>query len=121
MLACPPSAGYRLRKFTRRHRGALVTAAAFIVLLAVGAVVSAWEAVLAKQAEATALTALDAEAEQKRRMRAALDDMLSEDSLAFLTTQKELLPAQQAFLADALLQLHDGVDQGFGSWWATGA
>jgi serine/threonine protein kinase/tetratricopeptide (TPR) repeat protein len=41
--ACPPSAGYRLRKFTRRHRRALVTAAviALVVLAAVAAVAGA--------------------------------------------------------------------------------
>jgi WD40 repeat protein len=38
VLACPPSAGYRLRKFARRHKGALATAAviALAVVLAVG-------------------------------------------------------------------------------------
>src|SRR5437868_9154525 len=38
--ACPPSAWYRLRKFARRNRAALVTASAFVVaaLLAVGSV-----------------------------------------------------------------------------------
>jgi tetratricopeptide (TPR) repeat protein len=32
--ACPPSAGYRLRKFARKNKKALVTAGAFMVLLA---------------------------------------------------------------------------------------
>jgi eukaryotic-like serine/threonine-protein kinase len=31
VLACPPSAGYRLRKFLRRHRGPALAAAAFAV------------------------------------------------------------------------------------------
>jgi WD40 repeat protein/serine/threonine protein kinase len=37
VLACPPSAGYRFRKFAQRHKGALATAAAvaFTMLLAV--------------------------------------------------------------------------------------
>jgi eukaryotic-like serine/threonine-protein kinase len=34
--ACPPSAGYRFSKFVRRYRKPLATAAAFVVLLAVG-------------------------------------------------------------------------------------
>ena len=38
--ACPPSARYRLRKFARKHRKALVTAAAFAMLLIAAAVVS---------------------------------------------------------------------------------
>lgn len=40
--------------------------------------------------------------EQRRRTRAAMDDMLSDESLAFLTTQRELLPVQRAFLNRAL-------------------
>src|SRR5437763_1111742 len=40
VLACPPSAGYRLRKFARRHKGGLAVAAlvlSFLVLLGSGA------------------------------------------------------------------------------------
>jgi serine/threonine protein kinase/tetratricopeptide (TPR) repeat protein len=36
VLACPPSASYRLRKFMRRNRKLLVTAVAFLVLLGFG-------------------------------------------------------------------------------------
>jgi serine/threonine protein kinase/Flp pilus assembly protein TadD len=110
--AGPPSAAYRLRKLARRYRGALLTTAAFVALLAVATAVSAWQAVKATRAEATAVAARDDEAEQKRRTRAALDDMLSEDSLAFLTTQKELLPAQQAFLSRALKYYQEFAAQG---------
>jgi WD40 repeat protein/serine/threonine protein kinase len=50
--ACPPSARYRLRKFTRRNKRALATAALLSVMLlvAVGAVVASalWAAVQAK-------------------------------------------------------------------------
>ena len=48
--ACPPTAGYRLRKFARKHRTALVTAAAFAILLVAGVVVSTWQAVRATSA-----------------------------------------------------------------------
>src|SRR5262249_51961328 len=34
--ACPPTAGYRLRKFARKHRTALAAAAAFAILLVAG-------------------------------------------------------------------------------------
>ncbi len=46
--ACPPSASYRLRKFTRKHRTALATATAFVALLILGTIVSAWQAVRAR-------------------------------------------------------------------------
>ena len=49
--ACPPSAGYRLRKFVRKHRAGLTTAAAIIFLLATGVAVSTWQAIRATQAE----------------------------------------------------------------------
>jgi hypothetical protein len=52
--ACPPSASYRLRKFTRKHRALLATASAFAALLIVGVVVSTWQMVRATQAEAQA-------------------------------------------------------------------
>ena len=54
--ACPPSPSYRMRKFARKHRALLVTAAAFVTLLVLGAVVSAWQAVRAGQAEQLART-----------------------------------------------------------------
>jgi serine/threonine protein kinase/WD40 repeat protein len=52
--ACPPSAGYRLRKLMRKHRGGLATAASFLSLLVVAAGVSIWLAVRARQAEVLA-------------------------------------------------------------------
>jgi serine/threonine protein kinase/WD40 repeat protein len=52
--ACPPSAAYRLRKFARKNRVVLSTAAAFVALLVIAAGVSAWLAVQARRAEATA-------------------------------------------------------------------
>jgi serine/threonine protein kinase len=51
VLACPPSAGYRLRKFARKHRGPLWAAATIAVLLVIGIVVSTWQAVRATAAE----------------------------------------------------------------------
>jgi WD40 repeat protein len=52
--ARPPSAGYRVRKFLRRHKGPVLAAAAMVVLLVVGATVSTWQAVRATRAEGVA-------------------------------------------------------------------
>jgi serine/threonine protein kinase len=52
--AVPPSAGYRLRKFARRHRAALLGTTAFILLLAAGTAVSTWQAIRATHAEVLA-------------------------------------------------------------------
>jgi tetratricopeptide (TPR) repeat protein len=60
--ACPPSAGYRFRKFARRNKGVLMTAALVAAALLVGTAVSVWQAVRATEA-----------LESERRTRAALD------------------------------------------------
>src|SRR5262249_4162779 len=52
--ACPPSAAYRLKKFARKFRRALATAAAFVAILIAGVVVSTWLAVRAAFAEGRA-------------------------------------------------------------------
>ena len=52
--ACPPSAGYKLRKFARRNRTPLRVAAAFLLLLIVGVIASAWQAFRATVAERAA-------------------------------------------------------------------
>jgi WD40 repeat protein len=64
--ACPPSAGYRLRKLVRKYRMPVIVAAAFTILLVVGVVVSTWQAVRARQAEAQAVKA-EREATEKRQ------------------------------------------------------
>jgi serine/threonine protein kinase len=61
--ACPPSTGYRLRRYARKHRAALAAVAAFATLLVLGAVLSTWQAIVATRAEVRA----KAESEKARR------------------------------------------------------
>ena len=49
--ACPPSAGYRLRKFARRNRRPLVTAGVIAMALVAATVVSTWQAAVAWDAQ----------------------------------------------------------------------
>jgi eukaryotic-like serine/threonine-protein kinase len=72
--ACPPSSAYRLRKFARKHRTGLTTAAAFLVLLSAGTTLATWEAMRATRAESLAVQAAAAEkqAADKERQAAAL-------------------------------------------------
>ncbi|MFI5460516.1 MAG: protein kinase [Isosphaerales bacterium] len=49
--ACPPSAGYRLRKLARKYRTPLQVAGAFLLLLVLGAIASTWQAIRATVAE----------------------------------------------------------------------
>jgi tetratricopeptide (TPR) repeat protein len=67
VVACPPSAGYRLRKFARKHRAGLTAGAAFAALLVVAALATTWLAVRAVEAREEALAARDAEAAQRRQ------------------------------------------------------
>jgi serine/threonine protein kinase/tetratricopeptide (TPR) repeat protein len=61
--ACPPSTGYKLRKFARKNRKGLVTTGCFLVLLVAAAVVSTLLAIRAMRAEVAA----NANAEKARR------------------------------------------------------
>src|SRR5262249_34956612 len=76
--ARPASTGYRLRKFARKNRVALSTAASIALLLSGGIAASALQAVRATRAEAAAITAAASERlakleaqEQKNRALAA--------------------------------------------------
>src|SRR5439155_25721224 len=54
VLACPPSALYRFRKFARRNKAALVTASLVVAALVAGTAVATWQAVQATRARAVA-------------------------------------------------------------------
>ncbi len=41
--ACPPSAGYRVRKFVRKHQRVLITTGAFLSMLFAGGAITAWQ------------------------------------------------------------------------------
>ena len=67
--ACPPSASYRVRKFARKHRGALATAGAFAGLLVAATAVSAGLAYQASRERDRALAAeVDTRAAQARTL-----------------------------------------------------
>jgi serine/threonine protein kinase/tetratricopeptide (TPR) repeat protein len=52
--ACPPSASYRFRKFTRRNKGPMLAAALVLFALVGGIVATTWQAILATQANTLA-------------------------------------------------------------------
>lgn len=84
VLACPPSAGYRLKKLARRHKKVVATASAFVLLLLLGALVSAWQAIRATVAECEArkaqgLADLDRDRAQKAEAQAKADRDKAED------------------------------------------
>jgi tetratricopeptide (TPR) repeat protein/tRNA A-37 threonylcarbamoyl transferase component Bud32 len=74
VLAVPPSAGYRLRKFAGKYRAALTTAAALTLLLVAGVAVSTWAALRATEAEARAWQSQQAESRRTEKERQARQD-----------------------------------------------
>jgi serine/threonine protein kinase/tetratricopeptide (TPR) repeat protein len=101
VLACPPSAGYRLRKFARKHRTALRVAGAFVVLLVLAAAVSMWQAIRATLAEQRAWQeqqqALNAEQKAlEERNRAEASFHMARDAIDRFFTQVSESPKLKA-------------------------
>jgi eukaryotic-like serine/threonine-protein kinase len=71
VLACPPSAAYRVRKFARRNRVAFTTAMLVLTAVLVGTAVSVTQAIRATRAERLAQTRLVAETEAHNETEAA--------------------------------------------------
>ena len=81
--ACPPSTGYRLRKFVRKHRAGLTMAATILLLLVAGVGVSTWQAFRATNAETKALinekAAIEQEQEAKKQAKIAQEAVGEKD------------------------------------------
>jgi WD40 repeat protein/serine/threonine protein kinase len=81
--ACPPSTVYRLRKFARKNRKLLLTAAALVATLLLGVLDTAWQALRARRAEAEALAQRNAavvkeqEAQEERNQAAGANARLT--------------------------------------------
>jgi len=81
VVAVPPSAGYRARKFARRYRTALVTVCAFVLVLLLAAAISIWQSIRATKQRDRA----DAEA----AVAQAINDFLQNDLLAQASTDTQ--------------------------------
>jgi serine/threonine protein kinase len=99
VLACPPSAGYRFRKFARRNKGALTAVAVVAATLLVGAVVSIGLAIWAVQAERLAQRRLTAESQaraEESRQRKIADERLAEAERQRKRADENLARARKA-------------------------
>ena len=72
--ACPPSAGYRLRKLVRRNRGPVLGAALVLLALVGGIIGTTWGMIRAERASRLALSAQLAEAERAEGERRAKEE-----------------------------------------------
>ncbi|HET6325364.1 MAG TPA: serine/threonine-protein kinase [Planctomycetaceae bacterium] len=72
IVARPPSTAYKVRKFAQRNRGTVVTATLVAGALLAGIVISSWQALRARRAEAAAVAAADEAAAREAETKAAL-------------------------------------------------
>jgi eukaryotic-like serine/threonine-protein kinase len=110
--ACPPSTGYRVRKYVWRNRRALVGAGIVAVALVAATAVSTWQAVRARDAQHEAEADRDRAATAERRanteaaLARALDDFIQKDLLqqVSLSAQRDegFEPARNLTVKEAL-------------------
>ena len=100
--ASPPGAGYRLRKFARRHRAVLATATAFVLLLLAGVAVSTWQAMRATAAEKKALAEGEKEKTASRQARQYLNKLTDETVERLMARQARVTEQDRTFLRQVL-------------------
>ena len=93
VTAAPPSAAYRIRKFVRRHKGAVAAGSAVAAALVVGIVGFAWQARVADSLRVTA--------EQQKTM-AERQQRIAEDTAKAEAREKKRAVAINQFMTGAL-------------------
>jgi tetratricopeptide (TPR) repeat protein len=113
ILARPPSAGYQLQKFARRHRGLVGGAAAVFVVLVAGIAVSTALAVRARRAEKAAIESRDRAVTAEQQTRMQRDRATSAELMANHQRDLAVIAQQQAVRAEnrALQQKQRADDQ----------
>jgi len=97
VVARPPSKLYEFQKTVRRHKVGFAATAAVMIVLALGVLFSAWQAVRATQAKKDALAAQASETVQRRNAEAA---QASEARLRERAEAEELAARQRAYASD---------------------
>jgi eukaryotic-like serine/threonine-protein kinase len=93
--ACPPSVGYRFRKFARRNKAALVLVASVAAALLAGTIISTWQAVRASKAEQKAQANFE-------KAREAVKRMLTRVAQEELVDVPWMEPVRKVLLEDAV-------------------
>jgi serine/threonine protein kinase/WD40 repeat protein len=84
--ACPPTLGYRMRKWIRKNKVAFATTSAIAAALVIGIALASWQAVRATKAEretAAALLKADDDRDQAIKLSQQLDTQLGETNAAY--------------------------------------
>jgi tetratricopeptide (TPR) repeat protein len=113
ILARPPSTGYQLQKFARRHRGLVGGAAAVFVVLVAGIAVSTALAIRAHRAEKTAIESRDRAVEAEQQTRTQRDRATTAEQMATHQRDLAVIAQQEAVRAEnrALQQKQRADDQ----------
>ncbi len=107
VLACSPSAAYRVRKFVRRHRGP-VLAAALVALALMGGMVGTTIGLLRAQQAQKSETEQRRIAEEERAVAQAVNDFLRDDLLRQADSHEQ---ADRGFDADPDLTVRVAVNR----------
>ncbi len=107
VVAAPPSALYRLRKFSRRNRAAVLSGSAVAGALVVGVIAFAWQANIARDQRDAAVAAREAEAQQRRiadeqRAEAGRQQALAEANAEAEGKARDRAEATATFVTNAL-------------------
>jgi tetratricopeptide (TPR) repeat protein len=94
--ACPPSAGYRLRKFARRNKAAVLMTAVISASLIAATSVSVWQAAIARDALRLAETRLESETRARMEADAAKQQAKNQATRAEAEAEKATTSAQTA-------------------------
>lgn len=119
--ACPPTLGYRFKKFAARHRTQVMVGAALLVALLIGIAGTTFGLLRANQGrllaikgKEEAIAARQQESRQRERAEAVidrtlrlLDDVTSNDFGTSMTMQASLTPGQERFYKDVLSYYDD--------------
>jgi non-specific serine/threonine protein kinase/serine/threonine-protein kinase len=123
VLAGPPGAGYRMRKFVRRHRNPVLAAALVLIALLAGLAGTTWGLVRAERAwqdaetarlaegEARQHAADQAEAEARQRKRAEANEQRANDERERAQEEQQIADAVRRFLQLDLLRQADALYQ----------
>ena len=87
--ACPPSAGYRFRKFARRNKTVIATTSVVAAALVMGVIGTTWQAVRATSEHRTAELARREEADQRAKAEQQRDRAVKAEQRAEEQAEKE--------------------------------
>jgi serine/threonine protein kinase/tetratricopeptide (TPR) repeat protein len=111
VLACPPSVGYRLRKFVSRNRGRVLAAGLVLFALICGMVGTTLGLLRAENEATKANKARDRAVAARDRAADALDAMTSDYVREGLLQQKVITTEQKVFLTKAVEYYRDLLEE----------